>query len=331
MAYDAILNAEVAPDMAMTSELGQKIKDNFDYLYSQIGSGSGEGVPNGDFEIDADGDGLPDVWTISTYSGGSASLDTVAPAAGEKCLKFVHPGGAGNGGGYADSNFLSFKEFAMVSVWTKATAACKNQLIARYYDKNKAYLGEDIIDERTATPATWTLLVGSIANHALGAAYVKIRLVGGYTDTNVPASIYFDKVGYSQSLPDKILFPIEFTEVSTSSGSFVDVASQAVNVPMIANNPAPYIALMIKVRIEVRHSTGVYNCYCRLRIGSTYGTAVEVIQPVSYTQVDLPMSIDSAGQDSGNKTLYIQAYRGTSGTAYARKTSGYGFVELEIK
>ena len=104
MGYSAILSSEVDVDSPGKAELFQKIKDNFDYLYSLIG-GPVE-VPNGSFEIDTDADGVPDNWTLNLYAGGSAAFDTITPAHGSRAYKFTRTSGAGNGGGYLESGYM---------------------------------------------------------------------------------------------------------------------------------------------------------------------------------------------------------------------------------
>src|SRR3990172_5329481 len=106
MAFDPITQAEIAAGQPVTQALMQKIKDNDDYLYSQIGAGgSGEGgIPNGSFEIDADQDGVPDGWTKNLYPAGGGAIETASPAHGANAYKFVQQAGPGNGGGYLDLN-----------------------------------------------------------------------------------------------------------------------------------------------------------------------------------------------------------------------------------
>ncbi|MDI9562514.1 MAG: hypothetical protein QM235_15215, partial [Pseudomonadota bacterium] len=91
MGYSAILSSEVDVDSPGKAELFQKIKDNFDYLYSMMG-GVVE-LPNGSFEIDTDADDIPDNWTRNLYAGGSAAFDTITPAHGAKAYKFTRTSG----------------------------------------------------------------------------------------------------------------------------------------------------------------------------------------------------------------------------------------------
>src|SRR4030067_3423019 len=106
MGFTAITQAEIAAGQPVTQALWQKVKDNDDYLYSQIGAGgSGEGgIPNGSFEIDADQDGGPDGWTKNLYPAGGGAIETTNPSHGAKAYKFTQQAGPGNGGGYLEMN-----------------------------------------------------------------------------------------------------------------------------------------------------------------------------------------------------------------------------------
>src|SRR4030066_615632 len=106
MGFTAITQAEIAAGQPVTQALMQKVKDNDDYLYSQVGAGgSGEGgIPNGSFEIDADADGVPDGWTKNLYPAGGGAGETTHPSHGAQAYKFTQQAGPGNGGGYLDQN-----------------------------------------------------------------------------------------------------------------------------------------------------------------------------------------------------------------------------------
>src|SRR3989304_3787992 len=100
MAFTSITQAEIAAGQPVTQALMQKIKDNDDYLYSQVGAGvSGEGgIPNGSFEIDADSDGVPDGWTKNLYPAGGGAIETTNPSHGAQAYKFTQQAGAAAGG-----------------------------------------------------------------------------------------------------------------------------------------------------------------------------------------------------------------------------------------
>ena len=198
MAYDPITTNEIQSGEPVLGPVGfgQKVKDNLAYLYSQISS-SGESVPNGSFEVDADSDGIPDNWTENLYPSGTFTLDTTDPAHAAKCAKFTHPGGAGNGGGYLDSDYISAddinpNDYFISFLHRSSAAGMKNIVEIRCYDKAKAYLSTITAYYSTANPTAWKKFQFYLAFPA-GTAYVKIRVIGGYTDTDVAGDAYFDK------------------------------------------------------------------------------------------------------------------------------------------
>ena len=331
MAYTALTTAEIQVKQPIKQGLMQKIKDNFDSIYASVASGAGGGVPNGDFEIDSDSNGTPDTWTISTYAGGTGALDTASPASGSKCLKFVHPGGAGNGGGYADSDYIPFHRQGYITVWQKATAACKNQVAIRYYDKAKAFISETTLDSRVDTPTGWMLLWGCFSLESTTACYIKVRLIGGYTDTNVAGSIYFDNVRVYTAPQTKFFFPYVFADTTFSGSSFADVITQTVNIPvmMTGNIPGTYTGVQLTMVVEAYNSAS-YDVHLRLRVdGALYGTDITLSAPASWTLATL--TLDTAGSSAaygGAMSVIVQGYRVSSGTAHVRKLNTLFTLEI---
>ena len=133
MAYTALTSAEVQVNKPVNSSMMTKVKDNFDYLYSNAAGGGGL-VNNGNFEIDMDADDLPDNWTVSLFTGGAASMTTVTSyvANGHYAIQFTHPGGAGNGGGQGKSDYIecSSAEAMVISFSSSSTATKSNFAIS---------------------------------------------------------------------------------------------------------------------------------------------------------------------------------------------------------
>lgn len=325
MGFTAITNTEIAVKKPIRQSLMQKIKDNFDYLISSINPSGG--VINGDFEIDSDADGKPDNWSISLYPGGSQSLDTTNPASGSKCLKFVHPGGTGNGGGYADSDYIPFYKFGVVWVYVRATASCKNIVEIRYFDKDKVYLGSINIDGRTDTPTTWTPLIGAIPDYT-SAKYIKIRLIGGYTDTNVAASIYFDGVGFSSIAAPKFFIRVSFSQTTISSMSYTDVWTGTRNIPLLASYHNALADCGLKISVPIEGYCNGYDSYYRVRVGSQYGKGVLIPSNISYQRANISIYMGSDGSCAGDRTLGVQACCLNGGNVYVRKLSAFAEVSL---
>lgn len=201
MAYTSLTTAETASGKPLLQALARKIKDDLDYLYGLSASMGSIVIPNGSFEIDSDADGIPDLWAKNLYAGGTGAFYTTAPAHGAKAWSFTHPGGASNGGGYLDSDYIEVTELGIYWIsfihWA-TVAGMRNKVQIRYFDKVKNELG-------AGSPAD---LYNSIANPTSASAftyyntppattrYIKLRLIGGFTDTDVAGTAYFDDIRF---------------------------------------------------------------------------------------------------------------------------------------
>lgn len=192
MAYNPITTAEIAVGKPTKRSLWQKLKDNFDYLFGQTTPG---GLLNGSFEYDSDADGIPDNWTRTLYPGGSSGFETTNPEHGEKSYYFTHPGGAGNGGGYIDCDYIAVspEQYTAQFGIRSTVAGIKNVVQALYYDKSKVYLGADDLYLATAPNTAANTYTANFTPPA-NCRFIKYRLIGGYTDTAVAGTTYFDGV-----------------------------------------------------------------------------------------------------------------------------------------
>jgi hypothetical protein len=193
MSYKALTTAEIAVKKPVTNALMTKVKGNFDYLYSEAG-GAPQLPVNGSFETDTDGDGIPDNWTRSLYPGGSGGLYTAAPAHGAKAAYFTHPGGAGNGGGYLTSSYIEVSQLQTLALfyilWCTA-AGMRNLVTVDYYTAAKASNGNTHIYDSTSNPTSATLYCSQFTPPA-NTRYIKIHVLGGYSETDVAGTAYFD-------------------------------------------------------------------------------------------------------------------------------------------
>ncbi len=202
----------------------QNIKDNLDALNGAIGTQSAADIPNGSFEIDSDVDGKPDNWTIVLYTGGSQSLETSAPAHGAKALKFTHPGGASNGGGYANSDYFpmtKFEQFSVSGILRATNAGIHVRIVVRYYDKGKVELTPaSIYDNQTTNPTTYTAYTWQVTPPT-DAVFIKLELVGGDPDKNQAGDVFFDgfTVGRSINNMDIQDATISQAKLKTTTGS----------------------------------------------------------------------------------------------------------------
>lgn len=182
--------------------LADGIIDDLNYLYSLAAGGGSLSIPNGSFEADVDADSLPDQWTRTLYAGGSFSLtgaglgDTECEH-GRRAIKFVHPGGAGNGGGYIDTdNFIECTPLLplVLNFLHRATAAgMRNKVDVLWFDSSQVSISTTSAYSSTANPTSWARIQCTAAPPAT-ARYFKIRLIGGENTNTVAGSAYFDNI-----------------------------------------------------------------------------------------------------------------------------------------
>jgi len=272
MGYDAILSTEVDVDSPGKAELFQKIKDNFDYLYSLIG-GPVE-VPNGSFEIDTDADGVPDNWTLNLYAGGSAAFDTTTPAHGAKAYKFTRASGAGNGGGYLESGYMECSPIGayVIGFSIKSSAAgIKNIVKIRYFDKDKVYISDQDVYSSTSNPTSWARYQYSMTIPAT-AMYYKARLIGGYTDTDVAGDTTYDDVAISNKIVNQSMLKTTTGQVGGATGHYTTPGGEYAFMPAFSNGVAG-AALNASF---LSNSSGLVggSWYSMLYLGSDYNDLV---------------------------------------------------------
>ena len=193
MAFVTLDLANLAAGKPVDEDLMEQVKDNEDFLYGSIGAAGLTGIlPNGSFEIDSDSDNIPDNWTFTAYPGGTGTITQAADAHGANAFSMVHPGGAGNGGGYLESDYSECSEYIAETlhfvVWD--TASAKNIVEIRYYTDAKVYISTDTAYSSTTTGTTPTPVVYDYTPPAT-ARFIKVRLIGGYTDTDSAGTTYY--------------------------------------------------------------------------------------------------------------------------------------------
>lgn len=153
-------------------------------------------LENGSFELDADGDDQPDDWTITEDDATSTvEIDTTNVSHGANSLKFTSQG---SGGGTATSS--SFFEVnagktCVVAFTIKSTVAdVRNQVQARYFDKDQAFISADTVyDEDTSNPTSFEEK-RFISSVPATATFAKLRLIGCDPSDPTSGTTYFDDV-----------------------------------------------------------------------------------------------------------------------------------------
>lgn len=290
MAYNPITTTEISVGKATKRSLWQKIKDNFDYLFGQTTPG---GLLNGSFEYDSDADGIPDNWTRNLYPGGSSGFYTISTEHGEKSYYFTHPGGAGNGGGYMDSDYIAVSSeqySAQVSIRSTVTGI-KNIVQVLYYDKAKVYLSSADLYNATA-PNTNANTVTANYTAPANARFIKYRLIGGYTDTAVAGTTYFDGLRHFH-VPDAA---ISQPKLKTTTGEVSVSAGATSNVTLPGGSYGFYPQLkntsdsgIVQAFISGSYNSGAYGTVIYLNLNG--GTSGAGYAQQRYLQASPPYKI----------------------------------------
>lgn len=331
--WDAIQNSEIEVRKPITQKLMQKVKDNFDYLFGKTSFDAG--LLNGSFEIDSDNNGVPDNWEVSLFPGGQYGYEETIPAHGIRSFKFTHPGGAQNGGGWIESDYYYVAEvrtYIIGFILWSTVAGMKNFVHVRYFDKNK-----NIITENDPDPSFATLYASAEENNELiyrsisnptgatffirsfkpptASRYIKIRLVGGYTDTDVAGSTYFDNVALFPTPQMNISSPI--SEGSTSSPGLTDLGTVIINVPTLQDG-----FLQIDLIGEAKMNTGGESGHFRFRVGGFASNEYNIGTGTSYKKYPFRLLVPAAEIINSQITLYMQGYTDTGiDTIVAKKST----------
>ena len=126
-------------------------------------------LKNGSFEVDTDGDGTPDNWTLALDTGGTIAVDATSGGQlhGDNGLKFT---GTGSGAGTATSDKFSVQTSAAVKVifaYKSTVSTVTNTLAINWYQYDDSASGVTATDTvYTATsghPSSFTTYVRAVA------------------------------------------------------------------------------------------------------------------------------------------------------------------------
>jgi hypothetical protein len=274
-------------------------------------------IPNGEFEIDSDSDGIPDNWTASTYPGGTVTLDTSGKLSGNNCIKMVHPGGSGNGGGYIDSDYMPVSAntpFFFSWLHYATAAGMKNQVLVRWYDASKVYISSTTVYDSTSNPTSAKHFLGWSGNPPSTAKFFKIRFVGGESSVNVAGTAYFDAVTVRPAVERWAGEVTTQASGSTSSTSWVDVVSVTVDVSDMPNCPITFLGKLEGLN---------YVALNRFRVGGYYSGQH------SGDYVATVMLNFIAGNNNSPTVVYIQSKLSYS-TAFTVYFNGKTYVRRSV-
>jgi len=164
-------------------------------------------VVNGSFEADADLDGSPDGWTLTPVAGGSITRDAYDAANnptpegvhGAAALKFIHPGGIGNGSSTAQTSapFRVTDGLAYdVAFSLKASVANIRVVVDVLWvavDGATVLSTTNVYDDQATNPTAWGVRRGRVVAPA-GARFAHVRLIGGHDASSVGGTVWMDAV-----------------------------------------------------------------------------------------------------------------------------------------
>lgn len=270
------------------------------------------------FELDADGDGIPDGWERIIHPGGAVILDTENALHGKNCVKFIHPGGDGNGGGCMISPPIPVSEFNYGLYLNFILWASREdvKVIVKgfFYNKNREYIADTTLYQSEYNPTVPTMIICPISI-PLDARFMRLSFNCGDPSVDVSGSIYLDGVEIRYGLfdtPDGAGIAEPIPEVSRESSSWGAVATT-----LIRLNRYLYYSLPVRLsfKAEFKSDSSMYSAYMRFRCGDVYSNEARG-KVTSYTNVEFTIDIP-AGMDT--ITLQMQLRGETGGTrAYGR-------------
>lgn len=155
-------------------------------------------INNGDMETATADPTLPDSWTVTLYTDGTAALDSVDQYAGANSIKFAS---VGTGGGYAESNFFAVQEGKNLSVnWAmeSSVATVRNVVEIIWYTSAQVQVSTtSVYDNSTINPTSWTSKIASVIPPST-ARFGKIRITGCHSSVSTVGNTHFDNVIVAQ-------------------------------------------------------------------------------------------------------------------------------------
>jgi hypothetical protein len=111
----------------------------------------------------------------------------------------VHPGGAGNGGGLAETEYIECNQqlpFAVQFLHRCSQSGVRVKVTVQYFTEAKVYISAETPYDVTTNPTGWDLITTSALTIPSTAQFCKIFLIGGAADTDPGSStdIFFDAV-----------------------------------------------------------------------------------------------------------------------------------------
>ena len=174
--------------------------DNINLESTSSATGADNLILNNSFEDDTDGDGIPDNWTRTLYTGGAFTLDTTTQSHGSKAAKFTS---TGTGGGYLTSTATyAIRPSTSYSVGVNlksSDAGVRNVVEVLWYKADgtaSSTASTTLLDDSTTNPTGWTENWYETSSPS-DAYFAKIRLTGCHSSDATAGSTHFDDVNFT--------------------------------------------------------------------------------------------------------------------------------------
>jgi len=181
-------------DMVITDRNGNVVVTQDNANPGAVGQDVSGLIPNGSFEIDTNGDGLPDGWDIIDYTNSTNLLDSTTQTDGVYSWRFT-AADANGGGNITTSDFFPVNGVNNLTVtWDMISSITGLNNIVRvsWYDATLAFISSDNLYNTTTPPLVWTTFQVSQAPPPT-ARFAKLNLFGVEVGTG-PGSTWFDRV-----------------------------------------------------------------------------------------------------------------------------------------
>ena len=176
-----------------SADVTQKTIANFGNASTIATINGGNLVSNGSFETDTDGNGTPDNWVLTTYSGSTVEIVTDVQYHGTDAYKFTS---GGLGGGYIVTDaYVAVSQgrtYTASFMMKSSVVDVRNLIEVIWYTSAFAEISTTtVFDDDTANPTSWTLKELEVTPPAT-AMYAKLRMYGCHSSDITAGSTWFD-------------------------------------------------------------------------------------------------------------------------------------------
>jgi hypothetical protein len=207
-----------------------------------------------------------------------------------------------------------------------SAAGMHNYVQVRWFDKAKVYISTTDLYNSTANPTSAVEFIRGAIPPAT-AQYYKLRIIGGYTDTDIAGTAYFD--GFREVHP--LVYAQDHKTIAeaflSNWGIWTEKGSVSVNLPPLSSNC--YVRLYFTGELKTLYPTTGVSSKIRFRMGGVYSGEFEVVNNTSYQKslfsITLPRGV------SGAQTLYMELLvEYAADGCYGRKSDPIVAIEILI-